>query len=282
MSCGTITKGASASCTSPLKSGTKPRLLLANYDDVLSVTESASTPDLITAITMATNTVFYVFEGYKQDVKPTQEVIDSGSGQNLFSHKVSFVVYDISQTQKTNLQRMAKGRFVAVLENKGKGSDSFEVYGLGSGMELVPGLVRDPLANGGGYLINLSTADGEFEPKLPQTYFDTDYATTLADMNELAALPTVTTISDLALQVAGGDSETITGTNFYGNGASSVVTSVQWINQATLAATTQTSVTVASDTSITFTSVALTAGAYRLRVNTAFGSADSTQIAIAS
>lgn len=282
MSCGTITKPGLFNCTNLLKSGTKPRLLLANWDDVVSITESASSPNLITAITMATAKVFYVFEGNKQDVKPTQEIIDSGSGQNVFSHKVSFVVYDITQGQKNNLERMARGRFVAILENKGKTTEAFEVYGLSSGLELVPGLARDPLANGGGYIINLSTADGEFEPKLPQTFLSTDYATTLAAVDELAAIPTVTVISDLALQVAGGDSETITGTNFYGNGSSSVVTSVQWINQDTLAATTQTSVTVASDTSLTFTSVALTAGAYRLRVNTAYGSADSTQIAIAS
>lgn len=282
MSCGKITRGAAPICPddgAPLKNGTMPRMLLINYDDLVSVTESTTTPNLLTAMTLATNTVGYIFEGVKQDVKPTQEFLEMGNSK----HMVNFLVPDITQLQKNNLQRMARdGRLVAVVENKGKNSDSFEVYGLGSGMSVVPGLARDPLANGGAYIISLATPEGEDEPLLPQTLFSTDYATTLALVNEYAGLPTVTVISDLVLQVAGGDSETITGTNFYGNGSSSQVLSVQWINQTTGQATTQTSVTVASDTSITFTSVALTAGAYKLRVNTMRGSADSTQVAIAS
>ncbi len=102
-------------------------------------------------------------------------------------------------------------------------------------------------------------------------------------INTSLFLPTVTVISDIALQVAGGDSETITGTNFYGsNGSASEVVSVQWINQVSQAATTQTSVTVASNTSLTFTSVALVAGTYKLRVTTTKGVADSSQVATAS
>ena len=149
-------------------------------------------------------------------------------------------------------------------------------------MEIIPGVARDSYANGGGYIIQLATPDSEFEPKLPQTLFITDYATTLALVEEYAGLPTVTTLSDLALQVAGGDSLTVTGTNFYGNTASSVVLSAYWVNQVTGALVAQTGLTVASDTSITCTTVALTAGSYRLRVTTSRGVTDSTQVAIAS
>jgi hypothetical protein len=281
MSCGTIGIGSRPDCDNPLKSGTRPRLFLMNFDDLLSPT-AGTTPNLLTALTFATNTVSFLFEGYKQDVKPTQEVVNPGNGPNQFKHNLNFLIYEITQVQKNNIQRLAKGNVIAIVENKGKNADSFEVYGLNSGLEIVPGVVRDPLANGGGYILSLATPEGEFEPLLPQTLFTTDYATTKALVEEYAGLPTVTVISDLALQVAGGDTETITGTNFYGNGASSAVTLVQWVNQATGAKTTQTSVTVASDTSITFTSVALAAGAYRLRVTTARGFSDSVQTAIAS
>jgi len=282
MGCGTITIGSIPDCDNPLKAGTRSRLFLINYDDLVSTTESTSTPNLLTAMTFGSNKVSYLFEGYKQDVKPSQEVVAPSNGANQFKHSVGFVVYEITQLQKNNLQRIAKGNFIAILENKGKTTDAFEVYGLGSGMEIVPGVARDSYANGGGYIIQLATPDGSFETMLPQTLFTTDYATTLTLVDEYAGLPTVTTISDLVLQVAGGDTETITGTNFYGNGSSSAVLSVKWINQVTQAETTQTSITVASDTSITFTSVALTAGSYKLRVTTTRGSADSTQVAIAS
>jgi len=282
MSCGTITLGSFPDCDNPLKAGTQPRLFLINYDDLTSTTASATTPNLITAMTFASNSVAYVFEGFKTDIKPVQEVVAPGNGANQLKHSVGFVVYEMNQIQKNNLQRVAKGRFIAVVENKGKNADSFEVYGLGSGMEIVPGVVRDSYANGGGYLIQLATMDEEFETKLPQTLFSTDYATSKGLIEEYAGLPTVTVISDLALQVGGGDTETITGTNFYGNGASSVVTLVEWVNQTTGAKTTQTSVTVVSDTSITFTSVALVAGAYRLKVTTSRGNTLSTQTAVAS
>lgn len=282
MSCGLITLGSRPDCDDPLKSGTRPRLFLINYDDVISVTESTSTPNLITAITFAANKVAYVFENFKQDVKPVQSTIAPANGSNQNKHAVSFLVYETGQLQKNNIQEIQKGRFMAIVENKGKTANSFELYGLGTGMEIVPGDNRDGQANGGGYIIPLATPDGEFEPMLPQTIFSTDYATTLALVEEYAGLPTVTAISDLALQVAGGDSETITGTNFFGNGASSVVTRVKWVNQATLTETNQAAYTVVSDTSITLTSVALAAGSYRLRVYTSRGVADSTQIGVAS
>jgi len=282
MGCGTITIGSINDCDNPLKSGTQSTMYLANYDDLVSVTLSPSTPNLITALTFVSSTVMYVFEGFKQDVKPTQEVIAPSNGSNQLKHALGFIIYQISQLQKNNIQRIAKGNFIAIVENKGKDANSFEVYGLGSGLQIVPGVVRDTYANGGGYIISLATLEGEFEPKLPQTLFSTDYATTLALVKGYAALPTITNISDLALQVAGGDSETITGTGFYGGTGSSAVTLVQWVNQVTGALVTQTSVTVASNTSITFTSVALTAGSYKLRITTTRGVVDSTQIGIAT
>ena len=202
MSCGTITTGSRPDCDNPLKAGTQPRLFLLNYDDLLTTT-AGTTPNLMTALTFATNTVSYLFEGYKQDVKPTQEVVNPGNGQNQFKHNLNFLIYEITQVQKNNIQRLAKGTFITIVENKGKNADAFEVYGLNSGLELVPGVARDPLANGGGYIISLATPDGEFEPLLPQTLFSTDYATTKALVEEYAGLPTVTVISDLALQVAG-------------------------------------------------------------------------------
>lgn len=279
MSCGTITTGSSPNCLTPLKSGTEPRLYLFNYDDVLDGTVG-STPNLFTALVLSSNTVGFVFEGFKQDVKPTQEVIAPGNGANQLKHNLGFVVYDITQLQKNNLQKVVKGRFVAVVENKGKNSESFEVYGFAAGMEIVPGVAKDSYANGGGYIIQLATPENEFEPKLPQTIYDTDYATTKALLDDYAALPTVTVISDVDISTAGGQTETITGTNFYGGLGSTALESVEWENQATKALTSQTSVTTASDTSLTFSSVALAAGTYRLKVTTTRGSALSSQYVV--
>lgn len=282
MGCGTITIGSINDCDNPLKSGTQPVMYLANYDDLVSVTLSSSTPNLITALTFVSGAVLYMFEGFKQDTKPSQEVIAPSNGANQFKHSVNWIIYQISQLQKNNIQRIAKGNFIAIVENLGKDANSFEVYGLGVGMQIVPGVVRDSYANGGGYILSLATLENQFEPKLPQTLFSTDYATTLALVKGYAALPTITTVSDIALQVAGGDAETITGTGFYGGGGSSAVTRIEWVNQVTGALVNQPTFTVASNTSITFTSVAITAGAYKLRITTSRGVVESAQTAIAS
>jgi hypothetical protein len=145
-----------------------------------------------------------------------------------------------------------------------------------------PQKIRDLQVDGAAYTLLLSTPDTELETKLPQTFLSTDYAGTQTAVNATLFLPTVTNLSTLALGAAGGTSVTVTGTNFYGSiGLASEVSLVQWQNQITKAFTTQT-VTVASNTSITLTSVALTAGTYKLVVTTTKGIANSTQIAVAS
>jgi hypothetical protein len=185
--CGNITQGAVYDCNNLLKGGTQPRLILFNYEDVLSTTPSMTIDNLITAITLAGGTTGYAFNGYRNDVKPLYESINLGVGQNVWKHQVSFIIYDISQEQKNNIQRIALGKFVAIVENNGKGTNAFEVLGLGSGLEIVPGQVRDPFASLGAYTLSLATAEGEFEGLLPQTLFNTDYATTLSQINAQVA-----------------------------------------------------------------------------------------------
>ncbi len=283
MGCGSISRSEVNSCLTPLVGGIggNSRLVLYNQDEV-SFTESGSTPNLITSITLASGASGYQFQGYKMSLKPSVDVVAGANGQNLYKHRAAFVVFSNTQLTKNNIQSLAQGRYVAIWENNGKNTESFEIAGMNIGLEIKPQKIRDLQENGAAYMLLLETPDNELETKLPQTLLATNYATTLAAINTSLYLPTVTNISDLALQVAGGDSETITGTNFYGSGSASDVYSVQWENQQTKALTTQTSVTVSSNTSMTFTSVALVAGTYRLIVTTSKGVATSTQIAVAS
>lgn len=284
MGCGTISTGSVLTCSTPMQMGIggESRLILYNLQEV-SFTESGSTPGLITAITLSSGASGYQFQGYKISLKPSVDVVSGASGQTLYKHRVNFLIFENTQLAKNNIQTMGIGRYVALYENNGKNSESFELMGVNVGLELKPQKVRDLQENGAAYMLLLETPENELETTLPRTFFSSSYSSTLTAVNATLFLPTVTNISDLALQVAGGDSETITGTNFYGSAAlSSEVSRVAWVNQATQAETTQTGVTVASNTSMTFTSVALTAGSYRLRVYTRKGIADSTQIAVAS
>jgi len=284
MGCGTITTGSVLPCATPLVGGIggDSRLILWNQAEV-SFTESGSTPNLLTGITLTAGASGYQFQGYLVSLKPSTDIVAGPSGQNLLKHRLAFVVFENTQLAKNNFQTMMGGKYVAAYENNGKNSDSFEIVGINSGLVLKPQKIRDLQETGGAYVLLLETLDNELETKLPQTFLSTNYATSLTAINATLFLPTVTTISALSLAAGGGTAETITGTNFWGSAnLSSEVSLVQWVNQATQALTTQTTVTVGSTTSMTFTSVALAAGSYRLRVTTRKGVTDSTQIAVAA
>jgi hypothetical protein len=255
-------------------------LVLYNLTEV-SFTYSASTPGLITAITLASGASGYQYQGYNASLKPSVDFVDDASTRTMVKHRTNFLVFANDQLTKNEIDTLKNGRYVAVIQNNGLDNNAFEVYGAKNGLKIKPQKIRDLQENGAAYNLLLETPDNELEPKLPATFFITSYAASLTALQATLFIPTVTNISDLLLQVAGGDTETITGTNFYGSGSAPAVSSVQWINQATKAATTQT-FTVASATSITFTSVALAAGTYKLRVTTTKGVADSTQTAVAS
>lgn len=282
MGCGDLRRGSAYDCNTPLVGGTRPRLFVINKDDISGYTESTSTPNLVTALTFKTGKVANAFEGFRNSVLPSLEAVESPSGQTVWKHICNFFVYENTQLWKNELAKLGNGNYITVYQNSKTDENAFEIQGLDVGLTLPPGVVNNKNENGAAYNIILNNRAGQEEPKPPRTLFITDFATTLALIEGYAALPTITTISDLALQVAGGDAETITGTGFHGGGSASDVQSVKWVNQLTGAKTTQSSVTVASNTSITFTSVALTAGTYKLEIVTSRGTALSTSIATAS
>ena len=176
MSCGTISIGSSLDCDSIPKGGTRARVGVFNYDDVTGVTTDAD--GRITAITLADGAQGYVFTGFRNDVKKSEEVVDPGVGLNQFRHLIGWVIYERTQEQKNNIERLAKGRFVVVAENKGKDDDAIEVIGLGVGVEIVAGAIRNAHENGGFFLVNFATPEGEHETKLPQS-LGTDYENAL-------------------------------------------------------------------------------------------------------
>lgn len=186
MACGTITRGSVIDeCDDIPPGGTRARLLLANIDEIVSYTES---DDVITAITFDGSAGFYEFTGFRNDVKKSEEVIKPEIGIPKFKHNVGWVIYENTQVQKNNIENIVRGRFVAVVENKGKDETSFEVVGKEVGLEIVAGPIRNAHENGGFFVLSLSTPDdqGELEGKLPQTLFvSPDYAATLAYLETL-------------------------------------------------------------------------------------------------
>jgi hypothetical protein len=150
-------------------SGTRARLILINYKDITRM--YVNDEGKIVSIGMNSGTVGYEFNGFRSDVKKSEEVVKRSQSNKRFKHNVGFVIYDRTQIQKSNIRNVIRGRFVAIVENKGQEDDSIEVLGKECGLEIVGGVIRDAHEDGGFFIINLATPDNgiEFERKLPQT-----------------------------------------------------------------------------------------------------------------
>lgn len=180
MACDQIEIGSSADCDNLPVNGTRARAVAFNFDQVEDYTEDAN--GVITAITLVAGATGYEFTGFRNDVKKSEEVIKPDIGIPKFKHNVGWVIYERTQLQKNNVEALARGRFVVIVENKGKDADAFEVVGKGVGVEIVAGPIRNAHENGGFFVMSFATPDdlGELEPKLPQTLLVADYAGTLA------------------------------------------------------------------------------------------------------
>lgn len=274
--CDQITIGALYDCQNPPTGGARPRVILVNRDDLGSVTANAN--DIITAIALNANAAAYVFEGYRGSVGFSEELVQPSAGQALFRHKVMMSIFDFSQVQKTNIQRLCNGRVLAFIERTQKGANSFMLAGLGSGLIVAPGELSNTKTDAGTYKITLQSPEGEEEAKLAQNILVTDYATTLTTLNGLTFAPTISSLNVTTIASAGGTDVTATGTNFFGGVGVNQVVSVTWVNQLTGARVNQTGLTVAN-TTVSFTSVAVTAAqSWKLEILTTRGVVLSTAI----
>jgi len=166
MSCHLLDRGSSFDCEVPT-AGTEARLILINYDDVLKIYWSDD--KVITSIVLKVVKVAYEFFGFNQDVKKSEGVVKTNL-KNRFTHSVDFVVYEVTQQQKNNLRKMAKGRFMAIVELSGKTDYSLELLGREVGLKMSSGQIKSAHESSGVYTISLATPDNgiEFERGLPQ------------------------------------------------------------------------------------------------------------------
>lgn len=281
MGCGDITIGSKYDCDKPLIGGTRERVGAINKNDIASITYSATTPNLVTAITLKSGKVMHLFNGFKNSVLPSLEKLTAPSGQALWKHICNFFIYENTQEQKNNIAKMGNGKFVTIYQNADENNDAFEIQGLGTGLRLQDGAVNNKNENQGAYNLILASDAGQEEGRPPSTFLSTDFAGTLAAYEALAALPTITNVTPASAVVAGGTAMTVAGTKFFGGGTTSDVQSVKWVNRSTGTKTSQTGLTV-TDVQITFSSVALTAGTYNIEVTTSRGTVTSTQIVTVS
>ena len=258
MSCQGIFQGADFDCENPLVAGVDEQLILFNLLDIESIVFDVDEPSVITDIILKNGASAFAFNGTRQSLVPEEHFIP-GRFSVGYDHQVGFQVFDISQKSKDNLEAMFIRKTVGVVHDK---EGSFEVYGIVQGLE---GLTKDRLPGdqdtGGSYSIILKTSDNTArEPKSPQTWLETDEATTQLLIEALLNQPKVDNISPIAGSAAGGDVYTITGSRF------DPLATLDWVDSVA-AVTNEPTFAVDSDVQISISSsVALTAGTYKIRV----------------
>ena len=191
--CGGINMGSTYDCATPIVGGNSQNLILIDQEifNRATITYDGSTDNLITGITLTeVGDVGYKYEGIRKSLNPQSAFVPSDVS-NGYDHQVDFLIFDVSQLQKNNIEKMAFGRQIAILENTnaiGNGDSVFEVFGTGLGLEVQAGAMRitgDTDTNGA-YTISLKTSDlGGKEQHLPNSLWSTDFATTKTLVNAL-------------------------------------------------------------------------------------------------
>lgn len=175
MACGDLLSGFTLDCTAPLQGGVggDSRLILLGSNHITAVTYDSDFQ--ITAITKAATKTGFAFDGVKQSLKPSHEVVQFPNGLPGYRHQIVFSIFAYTQVQKNNIERLAKGRYLAVIENPKKDGSAFEVYGVNVGLEANV-IRRANQEEGGAYVITLTSPEGEPETKLPATIAAANYA----------------------------------------------------------------------------------------------------------
>ena len=189
--CAGIFKGAQASCVDPLSVGVIQRVLIANRDDVETITYSITPGEenIITAITMKSGKAFFEFAGVNESISTQQELVRRAVS-NGYKMTLNFSVFEVDNTQRQNMEAMAFKPQIAIsygVDDSSLGNGAFNVMGVGVGMDLLTNVyIPGDVETGGAMVAQLATPDsGGDEKTLAPVFFSTDYQTTLTAVDAL-------------------------------------------------------------------------------------------------
>lgn len=183
--CGKLSGSLTINCDNPLQAGTEDTLVLVNWEDWLdaALTLNVSNEQIIEDIILPSGTIAYTMEGKNNSIAPKFELIKQPYAE-VYNHELNYKVFGVNAAAKAQLEKKAKGRFVAIVYNKYKGASgesAFEVYGADAGL-VVTQMIRDVNSQDtqGAFDIILKTSEQSMEPHMPKTLYITSYAATKA------------------------------------------------------------------------------------------------------
>ncbi len=191
--CGSLTQDVTQDCDNPMIAGAKDRLLIGNFEEILSVTRDGANHLIVEDITLvAGGAQMFQYDGKNNSNEPSFALVKKDFAE-VYEHSVKFKVFLNDGATKKELEAMANGRVFAITENNHlgpAGNSAFEILGLETGLVLTvhTRTVADD-ATQGAHDLELKSSEKSPEPHLPAAFFLTDFATTKALVDALL-LPT--------------------------------------------------------------------------------------------
>ena len=187
-SCANINENILLNCAKRISAGANDNLYLINFDELAGFTPDMANPNLITGIQLVSGGFIYKFQGQNDSVEPRSVLVETRYAKQ-YDHEVIFKIFDNTAPIKEQIDNLAQGRVIAIVENNFAGSDDatkFEIYGLKAGLLLraAERIVADQ-ETGGAYNLTLRSSDFSKEGNLPATFFDTSITVTRALINSL-------------------------------------------------------------------------------------------------
>lgn len=170
LSCGKISANLTLATCGISTPAVKGKVYFLNFDDV-DFEGSTKTDGVVSAIVTKNSAKGFMWETYDKGVEVNSPLV-AGTYYNAFEHNVVFRVFDKSQTIKDELNALAQGRVVAVVENRSSDNADthFEIYGWEGG--LIMTALDAPSTDGDGviYTVTLNSDEGSREATLPLSF----------------------------------------------------------------------------------------------------------------
>lgn len=188
--CGNITDDIFNNCDETLIGGVRDKLVLFNLGDLLPYTKNVSNAQIIEAINLITSPSArgYVFEGQNNSNDISTE-LTKGAYSVGYTHKIVFRIFGNNAEIKMQLESLAKGKTVAVVQNNFQGSmgeSAFELFGADAGLEVLEMTSdKSDADTQGAYVVTLSTNAKFKEGHLPATVFINSFEDTNDMINAL-------------------------------------------------------------------------------------------------
>lgn len=183
-------------CTDADITGLEERVVLINYADLepgTGIVYSGGDPTtkIVTNINLQVGTTGYLLEGVRQLNSLLNENVIADDAVDKWRHSFVGQVRNLNTNARIQMDNIAGGRFLAVVEKRWKGTDNlaaFVVLGPQRGLRLTVGVENSSEAEGV-YAFTIASEDNALESLGAPNFLDTDYATSLTEFNNLFANP---------------------------------------------------------------------------------------------